>query len=108
MPKGEGSGQAPGKKPARPSIYRVEIGIAGREVSEAQSWIRDVLKTIFRKSEGEIEAVLEQLRKNGVADCGRYPRDMAETKADEAKAELHRKSHYAIIRVEPLAMTSPR
>tara|TARA_B100000989_G_scaffold288612_1_gene259498 strand:- start:322 stop:648 length:327 start_codon:yes stop_codon:yes gene_type:complete len=72
---------APAKtKPKRPPFYKV---VLLNDDFTPMDFVVSVLEQVFRKSHEEAVQIMLAVHQKGSATCGRYTREVAETKVDE-------------------------
>ena len=64
---------------APPPLYKV---VLLNDDYTTMDFVVDVLKHVFHKSEADAHQIMLDAHRNGFGVCGRYPREIAETKVD--------------------------
>lgn len=81
---------APKTQTRRPPLFKV---ILLNDDYTPMEFVVEVLKVIFRRGQEEAVGIMMEVHEKGSGVCGFYPRDVAETKADEVIAWARRNSH---------------
>lgn len=81
---------SPKTQTSRPPLYKV---ILLNDDYTPMEFVIDVLKALFHKSHEDAVGITLEVHEKGSGVCGIYPRDVAETKADEVIAWARRNTH---------------
>jgi ATP-dependent Clp protease adaptor protein ClpS len=63
-----------------PPLYRVMLL---NDDYTTMDFVVEVLKQVFHKSNEDAQRIMLDVHRNGFGVCGRYPREIAETKVDQ-------------------------
>lgn len=82
----------PKTKLKKPNLYKV---LMLNDDYTPMEFVVSILKTIFRKSDGDAEQIMLHVHQHGVGKCGVYTFEVAETKVNQV-IDLARKNNHPL------------